>query len=227
MSGTGYEDLRRRYIAERPKYEDLANLVKRVVEESAHERGIQCVVSHRAKGVDSFLKKALTKAYEDPYNEITDKAGIRIVAHFPWVLRGIEDLVRSSFDVLDYDDKRSITPPDKFVYRATHFQVVHPMAPSPLKDLECEVQVLTKAESLWAETTHDLFYKSLVSLPDQTKRTFHRLMSLVELFDSEVLRASREMSTIERSPRAQLLHIMDGRITVGSWAGGTARNCRI
>lgn len=88
------------------------------------------------------MKKALTKGYKDRYNEIIDKAGVRAVAHFPWALRDIEDLVRSSFHVLGRDDKRSITPPDQFVYRATHFQVVHPTAPIPLNGLECEVQVL-------------------------------------------------------------------------------------
>ena len=209
MLDTGFVDLQHRYISERPQYEALANLVGETIEESARELDLLCSVSRRAKDVSSFLAKALTKKYEDPYTEITDKAGVRVVAHYPWALRGLEDLVKSTFRVLELENKRSITPPDTFVYRATHFQVIYPMAPEPLKSLECEVQVLTKAESLWADTTHDLFYKPPVPLPDETKRAFHRLMSLVELFDLEVLRANEEMSTIERSPGAQLLRILE------------------
>ena len=209
MLGTGLADLQQRYIDERPKYEKLANLVRETIEKSALERNLLCSVSPRAKDVNSFLAKALAKRYADPYNEITDKAGVRVVAHFPWALDGLEALVKSSFCILECDDKRLITPPDRFVYRATHFQVTHPTAPNPLRRLECEVQVLTRAESLWADTTHDLFYKPPVALPDQTKRTFHRLMSLMELFDSEVLRAKEEMSTIGGFPGAQLLRILE------------------
>ena len=165
MIGADFEIIQNRYIKERPNYEELAKLVGQTIEESARERDLLCSVYKRAKDVRSFMAKALTKPYKDSYTEITDKAGVRVVAHFPWALKGLEDLVSSSFCVLECEDKRSITPPDKFDYRATHFQVVHPKAPDLLKGLECEVQVLTKAESLWAETTHDLFYKPPAPLP--------------------------------------------------------------
>lgn len=209
MHDEAFATLQSRYAAERPKYKELANLVGATIEASASEQDLGCLVFPRAKKVHSFMAKALTKEYEDPYNEITDKAGVRVVANFPWTIRELENLIGSLFHVLECEDKRSITPPDKFVYRATHFQVVHPTAPNELKDLECEVQVLTKAESLWADTTHDLFYKPPVPLQDQTKRAFHRLMSLVELFDLEVLRAKEEMNTLETSPRATLLRILE------------------
>ena len=209
MADVAPMNLQERYIAERPKYDKLANLVGRTAKESARELGLSCRVSCRAKEVKSFMAKALARKGGDPYNEIRDKAGVRIVADLPWALCGLENLVQTSFCVLESDDKRSVTPPDKFVYRATHFQVTHPAAPIQLKGLECEIQVLTKAESLWADTTHDLIYKPSVSFTDGTERTFHRLMSLMELFDLEVSRAYEEMSTLERSPQAQLLHILE------------------
>ena len=203
-----FENLQRQYIQERPDYEDLTKLVIKALEDIALEHGLLCSVDGRAKEVHSFMTKAFTKKYKDPLREIRDKAGVRIVAHFPGDLQSLEGLVRSTFTILDVEDKRSITPPDRFDYRATHFQVLYPMAPGRLKGLECEVQVLTRAENLWATTAHDLFYKPPAPLPDHIKRTFHRLMSLVELFDLEVKRAKEEMSAIGEVPGEKLLHIL-------------------
>ena len=202
-------DLQERYIAERPKYCQLAKLVHRTIKESARDSGLLCNVSWRAKEVQSFTAKALAWKGEDPYNEIKDKAGVRVVAELPWMRGELESLVKKSFNVLSTDDKRSVTPPDRFVYRATHFQVTHPVSPDHISDLECEVQVLTKAESLWADTSHDLIYKPSVPIIDDTRRTIHRLISLVEIFDLEVSRAYKEMSMIEKSPGAQLLSVLE------------------
>ena len=201
------DELRRRYVVERPDYCRLALLVKKLIEATARDNGLECSVEHRAKAVQSLITKALTKRYADPYQQIGDKAGVRVVAHFPWERKCLEDIVSSSFRVLERDNKRVIEP-DRFGYSATHFQIKHPGAPPGIEDLECEIQVMTKAESLWADTTHDLSYKSSEPLPPRIKRIYHRLVSLTELFDLEVERAYREMEAMPRSPREQLLNTL-------------------
>ncbi|MCG8449012.1 MAG: hypothetical protein MI725_05470, partial [Pirellulales bacterium] len=154
------------------------------------------------------MAKALTKKYADPYGQIGDKAGVRVVADFPWERKDLEEMVASLFYVLERDDKRITTEPDRFGYRATHFQVKHLEAPMDIRDLECEIQVMTKAESLWADTTHDLSYKSAEALPPEIQRIYHRLVSLTELFDLEVERARRELETMPKTFGAQLLNIL-------------------
>lgn len=201
------DELRRRYIAERPDYLRLACVVKKLIEATARDNGLKCSVEFRAKEVQSLITKALAKQYANPYEQIGDKAGVRAVAHFPWEREALDDIVSSSFCVLERDNKRVIEP-DRFGYRATHFQVKHPGAPQEIKDLECEIQVMTKAESLWADTTHDLSYKSSEPLPPRIKRIYHRLVSLTELFDLEVERAYREMEAMPRSSLEQLLNTL-------------------
>ncbi len=172
------------------------------------DRGVQCDVTHRAKEVWSLCGKALTKGYSDPYKEIRDKAGARLSVKFPWDREAAESVIDSLFCVLERDDKRASVGPDVFRYRATHFQVKHPGAAGDIKDLECEIQVMTKAESLWADTTHDLAYKPAESLPDEIKRIYHRLVSLVELFDLEIERAREEVKRMPNYIGAQLLDIL-------------------
>lgn len=206
-----YDGLRKRYAMERPHYKKLAVLVAREIEDAAGASGLPCTISYRTKTIQSFLRKALreSKRYGDPHNEISDRAGVRVIAHYPWVLASLENLVKSLFTVLHCEDKRSITPPDKFVYRATHIQVAAPNSgPGSPEGLQCEVQLLTRAEALWADAEHDLSYKSPVPVPDAVKRRFYRLVSLVELFDLEIWRANEEMSTLERSPDERLLDIL-------------------
>ena len=198
-------ELRRRYIAERQDYSRLACAVSEIIEASARDRGLKCRIEYRAKEVQSFVTKALTKKYSDPYEQISDKAGVRVVADFPWQRKDLEDMVASLFSVLERDDKRVTAEPDRFGYRATHFQVKHPNAPTEIRDLGCEIQVMTRAESLWADTTHDLSYKAVDVLPSEIQRIYHRLVSLTELFDLEVERAYKEMEAMSKSFGAQLL----------------------
>ena len=202
--------LRRRYVAERPHYLRLADAVRDIIAESALGRGLKCAVECRTKEVQSLVAKALTKQYQNPYDEIGDKAGVRVIANFSRERADLEEMVALLFNVLDRDDKRVTAEPDRFGYRATHFQVKYAGAPEGLGDLECEIQVMTKAENLWADTTHDLSYKSDGPLPPEIQRIYHRLVSLTELFDLEVERARREMEAMPRSFGAQLLNILEG-----------------
>ncbi|MDE2684212.1 MAG: hypothetical protein OXI54_08685 [Chloroflexota bacterium] len=202
------DGLRRRYIAECPYYLRLARQIGQIIEESARDKKFKCNVEHRAKEVRSLVAKALTKKYADPYDEIGDKAGVRVVVDFPWERNDLEEMIASLFCVLERDDKRVATEPDRFGYRATHFQVKHPRAPKAIRDLECEIQVMTKSESLWADTTHDLSYKSAEALPPEIQRIYHRLVSLTELFDLEVERARRELDAMPKTFGAQLLNIL-------------------
>lgn len=206
------------YLSERHQYLELAEHVKATITDAAATQGISCTVLCRAKEIRSLSSKLITK----PYTQIGDKAGARVVVHFPWMLREAEDLVESLFRVLHRDDKREGASPKVFSYRATHFQVVSPAATVELQDKECEVQVLTRAESLWADTEHDIAYKSSKDLPVHIRRSFYRLVSLMELFDLEVSRVRNEMNQLDDFPGARLLIALEPyhrRYVGGSYDG--------
>ena len=193
-----------RYVSERPLYEELAEHVDSTIQDAMSEYGIPCTVTHRVKDVRSLAPKLVTRSYD----EIGDKAGVRVVVHFPWMLKEAEELVKSLFWVVHIQDKRAKAAPHEFAYRATHFQVTSPAVADILRNKECEIQVLTRAENLWADTEHDIIYKYPINLPNDIKRSFYRLVGHMEIFDSEVMRVRDE---IDRLPEARLLSALEPR----------------
>ena len=154
MEVSSIEDLRSRFLSERESYENLADLIAKRIRSLTLTSGIPCDVHWRAKEVSSFLKKVLKRKATNPYDDIRDKAGVRVVAQYPWDVGRIEELVQQAFTVIHYDDKRAAMSFQTLDYRGTHYEVKYDEGPSEARDLLCEIQVLTKAESLWADTAH-------------------------------------------------------------------------
>ena len=209
MEFSSIEDLRRRYLAERVQYEELASVVAERIESLTIMNGIRCDVHWRAKEISSFLKKVLKRKYSDPYMEIRDKAGVRVIAHYPWDIARIEELVQETFTICHHEDKRVGVSFQTLDYRGTHFEVKYDGGPVESCDLLCEIQVLTKAESLWADTAHYLSYKPAQPPSELVQRGIYRLIALVELFDSEVKRAYDALCSDDGYEEARLLHVLE------------------
>ncbi len=139
MDVPGLEQLRERYLSELALYGKVAKEVQEQIERAAQRRGLRCYVTHRPKDVASFLKKALKGKYANPYDDITDKAGVRVFAHFPWLIRDLEVLVNETFLVHQYDNKRLGLDSQILGYRGTHFEVKIQDGPDDLRELICEV----------------------------------------------------------------------------------------
>lgn len=208
LDGT-FEELRTKYIQERNQYERLAESVAEEIRQLTQKRGLRCEVTHRSKEVASFLKKALKAKYENPYSQIVDKAGVRIITYYPWIVSEIEDIVCATFNVQNYEDKRIETSFKTLSYRGTHLEIKWRSGPLELQELICEVQILTRAESLWADIAHDLSYKPAQEPPDEVQRMIYRLVALVELFDSEAERAYNSMRSIQGFQEAELLTLLE------------------
>jgi ppGpp synthetase/RelA/SpoT-type nucleotidyltranferase len=182
------DELRVRQDANRPQFELL---VERLVPRLRREiglRGVSAVtVSGRVKDTPSLVKKAIRKSYPDPWRDIHDKVGLRVTAVFEADLENIEAAVRDVFAVTHFEDKRKALDPTTFDYLGLHFEVVVPedVVPECIVH-DCEIQVRTSAQSLWADVSHDLFYKAPVTVSSDARRSLHRLMAIVELFDLEV-----------------------------------------
>ena len=167
-------------------------MVQDVLAAGVKQQGIQCGLRCRTKDVASFLKKALRKGGEDPWEEIRDKAGVRAVVVYDEQVGRVREVIRTCFDVRQEEDKREWLTPETLGYLGVHFQVVlldRDVEDKPdVKDLECEVQLHTRAQNLWATVSHELLYKAVSDPPGTVKRSIHRLMALLELFDEEVER---------------------------------------
>lgn len=134
----------------------------------------------RAKGVDSFVSKASkevdgVKKYSDPYNQIQDQIGVRVVTFY------LDDVNAVAKEIEGYYRKiesKSIVPDSdsEFGYFGKHFIL---LIPDELIDDGSdankipkffELQVKTLFQHAWGEAEHDLGYKPGAVLSSDVKR---------------------------------------------------------
>jgi ppGpp synthetase/RelA/SpoT-type nucleotidyltranferase len=202
LSGWSHDELVEAYEDARPRYERLAELMADALRESLKREGRTLVeVSGRAKTLDSFVKKAVRKGYADPFDEIGDKAGVRLVIPFASERGAIEPIAAATLDLSDRDDKRDGLDPSTLDYLGIHYQARLPAdrldeQDKGLAELEAELQIQTKAENAWAVAGHDLLYKAVLAVPAPIARRMMRLAALVEIFDDEVERFQGELGEL-------------------------------
>ena len=179
----------RRFIEQRPHYEQLCTEVAYTLTKLLKDANIRvALITSRAKTLESFLEKIERKAYIDPFNDITDFAGARVVCFYPDDLPKIERLIQESFEVVEKVDKMAAEDIDRFGYSATHFliklgQKTVGARYDDLKDKVCEIQVRTVLQDAWALFSHHLMYKHESDIPDTLKREIHALAGTLELAD--------------------------------------------
>lgn len=186
------EEYRRR----RAVFEDFEVEVRRVLELLIADAGIEIFsIDSRTKSVDSFVEKIRRKnqKYADPVNDVTDLAGIRVVAYFPTDVERIGELVEQSFAVDDEHSQRQagVSDPDRFGYRSDHYVVRLGGARAGLAEyrrfdgLRAEIQVRTVMQHAWAAVDHRLRYKGGAELPAELRRRLFRLSAFLEAADEE------------------------------------------
>lgn len=198
------DEARKRYIAERASYSKLAARVGgRLKRQYARER-IPCKVLYRAKEVSSFVKKALARPeYTDPWRQITDKAGVRIIFPHQIALDNGLEVVARLYKGADIDDERNMSGREnRLEYPKVHAQV---SVGRGSRARTCEVQLRTEAQDLWSKMSHALLYKPRQQITSEVKRSLYRLLALVELYDAEIERGTRAMIANPGYREAQLL----------------------
>lgn len=187
---TELEELRERFIRERPAYEVLARAVRDRLHAEMRARETLGEVVCRAKEVHSLVKKAAVRQLT--YEEIPDKAGARVIYGYPVQLDELEPMIQEVFVVVKREDKREGIEPHELKYLGVHYDVrfkkEDPEAPTNLELHEplCEVQLHTRQQSVWADYSHELLYKVPSDPPRDVRRSVYRLLALVELFDEQV-----------------------------------------
>lgn len=180
-----------RYSQEKKSYEKLAQEVSESIRFLAHLGGVPCSVHGRAKDVLSFAAKARRKNYDDPWSQITDKAGVRVVVDHCGNIDRILEIIGNNFNILrEEDDRNSEQDVDRLNYPKVHVQILHKLSDNNLSEnRECEIQVRSEAQDLWSRMSHSWMYKPSVRLPQIVRRSLYRLLVLVELYDSAVAQA--------------------------------------
>lgn len=210
-AGTDLDDLRRRFLDDYPRFARLRDDVDSRLRAELQRRGLVGVeVDARVKDVASFVKKALRKPYDNPWDDIRDKVGMRLTAMYAASIPELDEMVRGLFAVHHYENKRVALQPNQLDYLGSHFEVSLPGGSSDeLADIVFEVQVHSAAEGLWAGISHELLYKAAESPPSEIARSLYRLLALVELFDLEIGRARSTIMEHPGFPEAVVLRELE------------------
>jgi len=210
------EELRVRFNQLRPRYDLLKDQAKFILEQGLQKSGLQVVypIQCRIKEFDQFLKKAEQKQCEDPFEEIHDICGLRVVCYLRSGMEPIASIIRERFSVIEEDNKVEGLDFSSSAYSAIHFvvEMKESYAGPPYDDiahLKFEVQLLTIAMHAWASVSHYLDYKSDIDAPSELKKDFRALSALFYLADTHFERfaEAREQSrqqTLEAFRKAEI-----------------------
>lgn len=189
----------RKYYDNQAKYEKLCNESKYILSMELSNANIefaQCI--SRFKTLRSFCEKISRRTYEDPFTDITDFSGVRVVYLYSTDKDAIERIIEREFEVIEKVDKVSTEEADRFGYGALHYLIKMKSNHSgarydDLKDLVCEIQVRTILQDAWAIVAHHLSYKHESDIPKELRRKLNALSGLFETADDqfENIRLSR------------------------------------
>lgn len=158
----------------------------------------------RLKTDKSIVEKAfLRKNYSNPYEDITDKIGVRYVVLLTEHVKEISDVVESSdkweaSKDRDFEAEREANPL-LFDYQSIHYIIklensINYEGVQISSDMSCEVQIRTLAQHAYSELTHDLIYKSRLKAKPEVQRAVAKSMSLIEIIDSIFMEVHMKVS---------------------------------
>ena len=182
-----------------PNYERLCINLKNSIICLLQDNNIAYLdVQSRVKEFTSFFEKISLKHYCNPFNDIEDLAGIRIICFYPSDIDIINNLIKKHFNILSEENKLDKLDDDKFGYRSTHFilKVKEEWLCVPnfkgLESLKVELQVRTILMHAWADVSHKLLYKKEADVPKPLRRELNLLSAVFELADKQFERLRQE-----------------------------------
>lgn len=177
----------------------------------------------RTKSSSSLLDKAFyrNKSYENPYDDITDKVGVRYVVLLTKDIALISSIIEDpEFSALwsfskdkDYEEER-LAKPLEFTYQSVHYVL---KAKAGLKldgkgipeGAACEVQIRTLLQHAHSELTHDTLYKPKTVAQPSVKRTVAKSMALIEATDEFFGQAMNALDEATAKHRAVMAILSD------------------
>ncbi|MDW3221969.1 MAG: tetratricopeptide repeat protein [Paracoccaceae bacterium] len=198
------------YRKNRPIYKALCSVVAQVIEASFGQANVRFhSIDPRAKDVESFERKACktddagAAKYQNPLEEITDLAGVRVIVFTIDDIAMVTEFVDENFEIIEKRDVgEERVEKGQFGYQSIHYLVRLTEERLALPEFAayrnyvCEIQVRTVLQHAWAEMEHDIQYKGSKNIPKTVRRKFLSLAGLLEIADREfasIQRADREL----------------------------------
>lgn len=219
------EDLRGEYQARTRQDSRLREEILYVLESLIKQAEIKThSITGRVKTLESFLDKVESKGYDDPFTQVEDFVGCRIVCLFFSDLEPVASLIRDNFLVVKEENKIESQSVEQFGYMSVHFIVMLDQRYAGpryagLHQTVAEIQIRTILMDAWANVAHHLDYKGEASVPSELRKDFFALSGLFyvadrhfELFASESRKAQESARmAVEKSDAGSVelnLHTM-------------------
>ena len=202
------EEARQKWLnEEKNKYENYGEQMEKQIYALFKDHGIPVTVTYRVKSVQSLLKKMLH--YKKDYEDLSDKLGLRIVAHF------LSDLERSDLIIQDKfkgrikkrENKKETMDASTFGYRAIHYDIC-----DPEESILYEIQLRTVCQNAWSELAHVLSYKPDTDnyIDHEVRREINALSASMEIADNQFQKILYITNNLEPShPNRILRYISD------------------
>ncbi len=205
--------LKIQYDEQRPYQEKLAELVKENLKHLLQEHDIvYSNIETRVKSFESFFQKALVNGFSNPFQDIQDLCGIRVILYYLSDLQKLTEVIKQSFEIIESVDKLSVLEDNEFGYRSYHFvgyvkdSWLQDPATRSLKKRVFEIQTRTLLMHSWAAIEHKLAYKPLIKEPvapevkrSRFRRDLFALSALIELADREFDQLKAEQERLKNS----------------------------
>lgn len=186
------QDIIKLYTERQSQFELLKNEAHKIISDQLKLRGVKLHhLGGRVKELDSLIRKSRRTKMVNPFTEMTDIVGLRVVYLFQGDLEIIKGVIRNSFRVVKEDDKSSDIEIDVFKYAVPHFDVKLPdkFSKQDIGNMAFEIQVPTICQDAWAAVSH-CFYKGEGKVPSKLEKDFYALNGLFYVADThfEILR---------------------------------------
>lgn len=118
------ESLEREFRELKPKYERLAENTANAIKQFITERGIPSFdIEKRVKEEKSFIEKSIRKSYSQPFAQMEDIAGVRVICYYKEDLLEIDKIIKNNFTVISYSNKQEEKiPTNSGTYQTTTLQ---------------------------------------------------------------------------------------------------------
>lgn len=182
----------------------LTELVADLISPEKVDYFFRIPLKSRIKTEPSLLTKAFyrNKNYDNPYEDIEDKVGLRIVVLFSTDIRIVEEAIKdcdcwTANKARDFEDERA-NKPFEFDYQSLHYivrsnEVANYSGVDVKSGIPCEIQVRTILQHAYSELTHDTIYKPSVQAKSNIKRSAAKSMALIEATDDYFTQVKREL----------------------------------
>lgn len=231
------QEILERWIKDKPFYAAWSQLIAQEIEvrllpaiaPTPLEYFLKVPMVPRLKGDTNLVDKALyrDKPYQNPYDDITDKVGMRYVVLLTSDIKRFCSIIESpeceafwawSKDK-DYEEER-LAKPLEFSYQSVHYVLRSKLGTSIAgvdipAGIACEVQIRTLLQHAHSELTHDTIYKPKTTAKPSVKRTLAKSMALIEATDEFFEQAMKDLA-LAGEPQQLLLKFLSSAYQKGT-----------